>query len=118
MTRPKLKTDAAKRVLNGPSATFSGGASPRARVTIVPQRGLTSRISSSAGGMIAKIFFLAKIIHRIGTRNLRQEKSLLENPAGYRIFFTLRQLGRQLRMISHLICGVSRRDVGSVRIMR
>jgi hypothetical protein len=32
-----------------------------------------------ADGMIAKVFFLMKIIHRIGIRNLRQEKSLREN---------------------------------------
>jgi hypothetical protein len=49
--------------------------------------------------MIAKTFFLMKIIHRIGIRSFRQEKSLRENLAGYRIFFTLRQLGRQLSII-------------------
>jgi hypothetical protein len=37
--------------------------------------------------MIAKTFFLAKIIHRILTRSLRGKKCLHENPAGYRIFF-------------------------------
>jgi hypothetical protein len=39
----------------------------------------------SVGDMIAKIFFLMKIIHRIGIRSLRQEKGLRENLAGYRI---------------------------------
>jgi hypothetical protein len=37
--------------------------------------------------MIAKTFFLAKIIHRIGTRSIRQKKSLLENQAENRTFF-------------------------------
>jgi hypothetical protein len=40
--------------------------------------------------MIAKTFFLAKIIHRIGTRSIRQEKSLLESQAENRAFFVLR----------------------------
>jgi hypothetical protein len=40
--------------------------------------------------MITKTFFLAKTIHRIGTRSLRQEKSLPENLAAYRAFFVLR----------------------------
>jgi hypothetical protein len=31
--------------------------------------------------MIAKTFFLTKIIHRIGTQSIRQEKSLPENQA-------------------------------------
>jgi hypothetical protein len=65
-------------------------------VAIAPKRGLTRRTSPSAGGMIVKTFFLAKIIHRIGTRNLRQKKSLPENLAGYRVFFTLRA-ARQAR---------------------
>jgi hypothetical protein len=65
------------------------------RAAIVPQKGLTTKIGPPADGMIAKTFFLTKIIHRIGTRSLRQEKSLRENLAGYRIFFTLRQPGRQ-----------------------
>jgi hypothetical protein len=47
-------------------------------------------MSPAAGGMIAKTFFLAKIIHRIGTQNLRGKKSLRESLAGYRIFFALR----------------------------
>jgi hypothetical protein len=59
------------------------------RAAITPKRGLTRRISSSAGGMITKTFFLVKIIHRIGTRSFRQEKSLLENLAEYRASFTL-----------------------------
>jgi hypothetical protein len=63
------------------------------------KRGLTRKISPSAGGMIMKIFFLMKIIHRIGILSFRQEKSFHENPAGYRIFFTLRQLGRRFCMI-------------------
>jgi hypothetical protein len=41
--------------------------------------GAFRRISLAAGGMIAKTFFLAKIIHRIGTRSLRGKKSLPEN---------------------------------------
>jgi hypothetical protein len=48
----------------------------------------------AAGGMIAKTFFLAKIIHRIRTRSLRGKKSLPENLAGYRVFFAL-QAARQ-----------------------
>jgi hypothetical protein len=47
-------------------------------------------MSPAAGGMIAKTFFLAKIIHRILTRILRDKKSLRENLAGYWIFFALR----------------------------
>jgi hypothetical protein len=49
-------------------------------------------MSPAAGGMIAKTFFLVKIIHRIGTRSLRSKKSLHENLAGYRIsvLFALR----------------------------
>jgi hypothetical protein len=47
-----------------------------------------------AGGMIAKTFFLAKIIHRILTRILRDKKSLRENLAGYRAFFALRAARR------------------------
>jgi hypothetical protein len=39
--------------------------------------------------MIAKTFFLMKVIHRIGTRSLRGKKSLHENPARYRTFFAL-----------------------------
>jgi hypothetical protein len=35
--------------------------------------------------MITKTFFLAKKIHRILTRNLRDKKSLHENLAGYRV---------------------------------
>jgi hypothetical protein len=44
--------------------------------------------------MIAKTFFLAKIIHRIGTQSIRQEKSLLENQAENRAFFVLRAARR------------------------
>jgi hypothetical protein len=44
--------------------------------------------------MIAKTFFLAKIIHRIGTRNIRQEKSLLENQVEKRTLFVLRTARR------------------------
>jgi hypothetical protein len=51
-------------------------------------------MSPAAGGMIAKTFFLAKIIHRIGTRSLRGKKGLHENLAGYRIFFALRAARR------------------------
>jgi hypothetical protein len=51
-------------------------------------------MSPAAGGMIAKTFFLAKIIHRIGTRSLRGKKGLHENMAGYRIFFALRAARR------------------------
>jgi hypothetical protein len=40
--------------------------------------------------MIAKTFFLAKIIHRIGTRSLRGKKSLRENLADNGTFFALR----------------------------
>jgi len=47
--------------------------------------------------MITKTFFLAKIIHRIRTRNLRQEKTLRENPVDNGIFFVLRAIrGRVL----------------------
>jgi hypothetical protein len=44
-----------------------------------------SRIGVS---MITEIFFLTKIIHHIGIQSLRDKKSLHENPAGYRTFFT------------------------------
>jgi hypothetical protein len=50
-------------------------------------------MSPAVGFMIAKTFFLAKIIHRISTRNLRQEKSLHENLFAYRTFSALRQPG-------------------------
>jgi hypothetical protein len=42
------------------------------------------------GSMIVKTFFLAKIIHRIGTRSLRGKKGLRENLADNDAFFTLR----------------------------
>jgi hypothetical protein len=54
-------------------------------------------MSPAAGGMIAKTFFLAKIIHRIGTQSLRGKKGLHENLAGYRIFFALRTARRAVR---------------------
>jgi hypothetical protein len=44
--------------------------------------------------MIVKTFFLAKIIHRIGTKNLRDKKSLRENLA--RIIYILRISGSSL----------------------
>jgi hypothetical protein len=44
----------------------------------------------AAGFMIAKTFFLMLIIHRIGTRNLRDKKSLPENLVNYRAFLALR----------------------------
>jgi hypothetical protein len=48
--------------------------------------------------MIAKTFFLAKIIHRIGIKKLRDKKSLRQNPAGNGTFFALRAArGRVLR---------------------
>jgi hypothetical protein len=50
--------------------------------------------------VIAKTFFLMKIIYRIGIQSLRQEKSFRENLAGYRIFFTLRQPGRPMSVIA------------------
>jgi hypothetical protein len=34
----------------------------------------------AAASMITKAFFLAKKIHRIGTRNLRDKKGLLQKP--------------------------------------
>jgi hypothetical protein len=49
--------------------------------TILSRSGLTGRMSPEAGSMIAKIFFLAKIIHRIGTRSLRDKKSFPESMA-------------------------------------
>jgi hypothetical protein len=60
------------------------------RAAIAPKRELIRRISLAAGGMIAKTFFLAKIIHRIGTRNLRRKKSVPENWVEYRAFSALR----------------------------
>jgi hypothetical protein len=39
--------------------------------------------------MIAKTFFLVKIIHRIGAKNLRGKKGLRESLAAYRAFFAL-----------------------------
>jgi hypothetical protein len=51
-------------------------------------------MSPAASGMIAKTFFLVKIIHRIGTRSLRGKKSLRENLAGYRVLFALRAARR------------------------
>jgi hypothetical protein len=47
-------------------------------------------IRPAAGFMIAKAFFLAKIIHRIGALSFHGEKSLLESFVKYSIFFTLR----------------------------
>jgi hypothetical protein len=44
--------------------------------------------------MIAKTFFLAKIIHRIGARIIRQEKSLLENKVENQTFFVLGAIRR------------------------
>jgi hypothetical protein len=46
--------------------------------TTWPRRGLTGRMHPAADSMIAKIFFLAKVIHRIGIRSLHGKKSLLE----------------------------------------
>jgi hypothetical protein len=40
--------------------------------------------------MIVKTFFLAKEIHRIGTRSIRGKKGLHENLAGNGTFFALR----------------------------
>jgi hypothetical protein len=47
-------------------------------------------MSPTVGSMIAKTFFLAKIIHRILTRSLRGKKSLRQNLIEYRKFFALR----------------------------
>jgi hypothetical protein len=47
-----------------------------------------------AGSMIAKTFFLAKVIHRILIRSLRGKKSLHENLAKYRTFFRFGVGGR------------------------
>jgi hypothetical protein len=44
--------------------------------------------------MIAKDFFLAKIIHRIGALNFHDKKSLLETSVKYLTFFTLRTTRR------------------------
>jgi hypothetical protein len=41
--------------------------------------GINRENEPDGGLMIAKTFFLAKIIHRIGTKNLRDKKSLREN---------------------------------------
>jgi hypothetical protein len=86
-----------------------------------PKRGLTRRMSPAAGGMIAKTFFLAKIIHRIGTRSLRGKKGLHENLAGYRIFFALRAARRtvlhnpqDLRFPSFSVTTKTRRFAGLV----
>lgn len=43
-----------------------------------------------AGLMITKVLFLVKEIHRIGTRDLRDKKGLLETSARYPTFFALR----------------------------
>ena len=86
-------------------------------------------MSPTAGSMIAKTFFLAKIIHRIGTQNLRGKKSLHENLTGYRIFFTLRAArravlhspqGLQFQSFSLVtrVFGVSRHGARSIRIVR
>jgi hypothetical protein len=61
------------RVLGAPAA-LSGPAHPLARIALKP----------TAGSMIAKTFFLMKIIHRILTRSLRGKISLHENLASYR----------------------------------
>jgi hypothetical protein len=44
--------------------------------------------------MITKTLFLAKEIHRIGTRSIRDKKSLLETLAEYRAFFASRAVRR------------------------
>jgi hypothetical protein len=43
--------------------------------------------------MIAKTFFLGKKIHRIGTRNLHDKKSLHESQVKDRAFFALQVAG-------------------------
>jgi hypothetical protein len=90
----------AGNALTGPGRDFEASDSGlaggwlRTRVAIAPKRGLTRRISSPTGELITKIFFLAKKIHHIGTRSLRQKKSLPENLVRYRASFTLRAARR------------------------
>jgi predicted MFS family arabinose efflux permease len=49
--------------------------------------------------MIAKTFFLMKIIHRILTRSLRGKTSLHENLASYRTFLVSRAAGEQSALV-------------------
>jgi hypothetical protein len=77
---------------------LGAGLKPDGRVTAgldsdSTQKWINQEDQLFAGDMITKIFFLAKIIHRIGARNLRQEKSFLENPGRYRVSFIFRAIG-------------------------
>jgi hypothetical protein len=56
----------------------------------ITQKGINREDAPGYGPMIAKTFFLAKIIHRIGTRSLRGKKGLRESLADNDTFFTLR----------------------------
>jgi hypothetical protein len=55
------------------------------------------QMDSAANSMIAKTLFLTKIIHRIGTQNLHDKKSLRENQAIYRTFFVKHSLSARNR---------------------
>jgi hypothetical protein len=53
----------------------------------IPRKGLIQRTDATVGLMIAKTYFLVKIIHRIDARSFHVKKTLRENHAAYRIFF-------------------------------
>jgi hypothetical protein len=63
------------------------GLGERTTPTRAAKKGTNPENTFSRRPMIAKTLFLAKIIHRIGAKNIRGKKTLRQNSVAYRAFF-------------------------------